>query len=371
MRAWYDAEAGRLDPFILVLEGSVPNEEINGDGHWAALGVDRGHRAADHDQRVDRPARAAGRDRARAGHLRDLRRHPGDEEQPDRRDGPARPPRRELASRLGLADREPARLSRPSPTTSPRRCSTWCCRSPGRPGRSSSTSRGGPRWLFERTAHEVCNRAGFADHADYADELGDDGRCLVKFGCKGPVVRCNVPARGWINGDRRLPQRGRHLHRMHDARVPRQVPAADGHRPRRCKAIAAASRFTYGPLLKQLRLQSMKRRYEVEPEWRRPGDELVTGYAAALVIAVTPSRVIRITCGLPLCGRPAWFGARCPPAPDGEGATMCLAIPGQIVEVVDETQPARQGRRRRCAAHDQHRPARRGRRRRAARATGC
>ena len=27
MQAWYDAEAGRLDPFILVLEGAVPNED--------------------------------------------------------------------------------------------------------------------------------------------------------------------------------------------------------------------------------------------------------------------------------------------------------------------------------------------------------
>ena len=40
MRAWYDAERGRLDPFVLVLEGSVPNEEINGEGHWAGFGVD-------------------------------------------------------------------------------------------------------------------------------------------------------------------------------------------------------------------------------------------------------------------------------------------------------------------------------------------
>ena len=30
------------------------------------------------------------------------------------------------------------------------------------------------------------------------------------------------------------------------------------------------SRFAYGPLLKQLREQSMKRHYEIEPEWRRP-----------------------------------------------------------------------------------------------------
>ena len=50
MRAWYDAERGRLDPFVLVLEGSVPNEEINGDGHWAGFGVDPDDRPADHHQ---------------------------------------------------------------------------------------------------------------------------------------------------------------------------------------------------------------------------------------------------------------------------------------------------------------------------------
>ena len=71
MQAFYDAEAGKLDPFILVLEGAVPNEEINGDGHWAALGTDPVTRPADHHQRVDRPARAAGGDRDGA---RDLRR---------------------------------------------------------------------------------------------------------------------------------------------------------------------------------------------------------------------------------------------------------------------------------------------------------
>src|SRR6476469_765325 len=40
MRPWRAAAAGRLDPFLLVLEGSVPNEEVSGDGHWAAFGVD-------------------------------------------------------------------------------------------------------------------------------------------------------------------------------------------------------------------------------------------------------------------------------------------------------------------------------------------
>ena len=40
MQAWCDAEAGKLDPFVLIVEGSIPNEEINGEGHWAAMGVD-------------------------------------------------------------------------------------------------------------------------------------------------------------------------------------------------------------------------------------------------------------------------------------------------------------------------------------------
>src|SRR5438132_9984666 len=33
IQAWYDAEQGKLDPFVLVVEGSVGNEEINGEGY--------------------------------------------------------------------------------------------------------------------------------------------------------------------------------------------------------------------------------------------------------------------------------------------------------------------------------------------------
>ena len=50
-----------------------------------------------------------------------------------------------------------------------------------------------PTWLFGRTVREGCNRAGFAEQGDFATEYGSDHRCLVKLGCKGPVVKCNVP----------------------------------------------------------------------------------------------------------------------------------------------------------------------------------
>src|SRR5262245_41160642 len=35
------AEEGRLEPFILVIEGSIPNEEIKNEGYWAAFGTDK------------------------------------------------------------------------------------------------------------------------------------------------------------------------------------------------------------------------------------------------------------------------------------------------------------------------------------------
>ena len=57
----------------------------------------------------------------------------------------------------------------------------------------------GRRWLFGATVHEGCDRGGYYEQGQFADEYGSP-KCLVKLGCWGPVVKCNVPKRGWING---------------------------------------------------------------------------------------------------------------------------------------------------------------------------
>jgi hypothetical protein len=42
MQYWHLADEGRLDaPFVLVIEGSIPNEQIKSEGYWAALGTDK------------------------------------------------------------------------------------------------------------------------------------------------------------------------------------------------------------------------------------------------------------------------------------------------------------------------------------------
>jgi hydrogenase small subunit len=56
-----------------------------------------------------------------------------------------------------------------------------------------------PRWLFSQTVHEGCDRGGYYEQGDFAAEYGSQ-KCIVKLGCWGPVVLCNVGKRGWLGG---------------------------------------------------------------------------------------------------------------------------------------------------------------------------
>ena len=40
LKVFYEAAAGKLRRFILVIEGSIPNEHNKQDGYWAAFGTD-------------------------------------------------------------------------------------------------------------------------------------------------------------------------------------------------------------------------------------------------------------------------------------------------------------------------------------------
>ena len=56
-----------------------------------------------------------------------------------------------------------------------------------------------PRWLFSETLHEGCDRGGYYEEAHFTEEFGTKP-CIVKLGCWGPVVQCNVGKRGWMAG---------------------------------------------------------------------------------------------------------------------------------------------------------------------------
>jgi len=57
---------------------------------------------------------------------------------------------------------------------------------------------GRPAWQFKETVHRHCVRAGYYEEGTFAKMPGDQ-ECLVDIGCWGPVVQCNITERGAIN----------------------------------------------------------------------------------------------------------------------------------------------------------------------------
>ena len=111
MKYWYQAEEGRLDPFVLVVEGSIPNEKIKSEGYWAALGTDKKTgQPITTNEWIDRLAPKALAVVA-CRHVRHIRRHPRDGRQSDRVHGPGRLPRLGLEVEGRHPDRECAGLS--------------------------------------------------------------------------------------------------------------------------------------------------------------------------------------------------------------------------------------------------------------------
>jgi hydrogenase small subunit len=192
------AAQGRLEPFILVLEGSVPDETNKSEGYWAGFGADpASSQPILTTDWIDRLAShawafvAAGTCAAYGG-IHAVQGNP--------------------TGCMGLP--EYLGWSWKSKAGIPIICVPGC---PVQPDNMSETllyllymatghapmipldERLRPTWLFGKTVHEGCDRGGYYEQADFAEEYGSP-KCIVKLGCWGPVVQCNVTKRGWMNG---------------------------------------------------------------------------------------------------------------------------------------------------------------------------
>jgi len=204
--AFAAAAAGKLQPFILVVEGSVPNERNKAEGYWASFGTDLAtgqpiltcdwiDRLAPHAWAVV----AAGTCAAYGG-IHAMEGNP--------------------TGAMGLPDY--LGWDWKSRANIPIVCVPGC---PAQPDNMTETmlyllrqSCGDapmipldealrPTWLFSETVHEGCDRGGYYEQAEFSEEYG--GRqCIVKLGCWGPVVQCNVGKRGWMNGTGGCPNVG-------------------------------------------------------------------------------------------------------------------------------------------------------------------
>jgi len=131
-----------------------------------------------------------------------------------------------------------------------------------------------PTWLFGKTVHEGCDRAGYYEQGDFAHEY-DSPKCLVKLGCWGPVVQCNVPKRGWMAGIGGCPNVGGICIGCTMPGFPDKfMPFMD--EPTGAK-FSSNIVGIYGTIVRNLRKLTQSTDNK-EPSWRHKGRELTTGY---------------------------------------------------------------------------------------------
>jgi hydrogenase small subunit len=192
------AAQGNVDPFILVVEGSIPNERNKDEGYWASLGTDAATgQPITTCEWIDRLtphawAVIAAGTCATYGGIHAMEGNP--------------------TGCMGLADYLGWKWK--SKTGIPIVCVPGCPIQPdnfmqtllyllymaaGRAPMIPLDEALRPTWLFGSTLHEGCDRGGYYEQAQFAEEYGSP-LCIVKLGCWGPVVQCNVGKRGWISG---------------------------------------------------------------------------------------------------------------------------------------------------------------------------
>ena len=97
----------------------------------------------------------------------------------------------------------------------------------------------------------------------------------MKIGCWGPVVRCNVTKRGWMDGIGGCPNVGGICIGCTMPGFPDKfMPFMD--EPPGSKLSTTAIQFT-GVMTRKLRGVT-EETVDREPRWRRPGPRLATGY---------------------------------------------------------------------------------------------
>jgi hydrogenase small subunit len=261
------AADGRLAPFVLVVEGSIPNERNKAEGYWAGLGTDpaTGQPILTTDW-IDRLAPKAwavvaagtcatyGGIHAMAGN-------------PTGCMG--------LADYLGWGFRSAGGLpvvNVPGCPVQPDNFTEVLLyllrQAAGTAPMIPLDDQLRPTWLFGSTVHEGCDRGGYYEQADFTEEYGSP-KCIVKVGCWGPVVQCNVGKRGWINGVGGCPNVGGicigcTMPGFPDKFMPfmDMPPGAQ---------LSTAAVVTYGRTVRALR-KFTQGSMNQEPEWRRRGD---------------------------------------------------------------------------------------------------
>ncbi len=189
-------ERGDLGPYVVVLEGSVPNEKLAGDGFWVAVGEENGKpvSTAEWLSRLCPGAAAS----IAIGTCATWGGIPAADHNATGAMGLMDFLGRDYRSAFGLPVVNVPGCA-PIGDNFIETVSAVLMFLQGIAPLPELDELGRPAWLYGETVHKRCPRAGYYEEGEFAKEYGGQ-ECLVELGCWGPVVQCNMPSRGAIGG---------------------------------------------------------------------------------------------------------------------------------------------------------------------------
>ena len=200
MKYFYQAEEGKLDPFVLVVEGSIPNEKIKRRRLLGGVGTDSNTGQPIRPREwIDRLAPKALAVVGASAPAPPTAAFTPWQAIPTGCMGLADYLGLGLALQGRLAHRQRSRL--PGAARQLHGDRALPALSGGRPGAHDSARRCncGPPGCSARPCTKAATAPATTSRAISPTEYGSP-KCIVKLGCWGPVVNCNVPKRGWMAG---------------------------------------------------------------------------------------------------------------------------------------------------------------------------
>ena len=193
------AENGNLDPYVLLVEGAIPDENQNKDsgGHYCIFGEDEQGNVLSFNERFDKLAKnaaaivAVGTCACFGGVVKG-------KPNPTGAKGVYDYLGRDWKSKLGI------------PVINVAGCPAQAEHLAEVLGNLVLAARGylplpeldeynRPTFIFGYTAHENCPRGARYASGNISKDFGDPG-CMGGLGCKGPISYCDVPRRGFVEG---------------------------------------------------------------------------------------------------------------------------------------------------------------------------
>lgn len=194
-----DAKEGKLDPFVLILEGAVPDEEkaAGNGGYYCAVGDKNGKQVTVTELILslkDKAAVVVG-----VGTCATFGGIAGAKPNPTGAKGLMDFLGRDYKSTLGLPVINVSGCPAPGDNTIKTLVYLALVARGVVTVPPELDEHNRPLFLYGKLAHSICPRAGSLANGQFSHEFGDP-HCMGLLGCKGPITYCRVPRDGFADG---------------------------------------------------------------------------------------------------------------------------------------------------------------------------